>query len=162
MMLSRKSAADMFLSFEGRLDRERWLGGVAVLVVVLLVAHGVTSRLTETGFITGAARDAARTFVQVFLLFPWTALDWKRFHDHGRPGTLALICPGLFVLSRLRDAITGAPGDDVGSVILGLVQIGVALWLAYVLAYRAGSPGPNRFGPPPAPPPAPPFAKDVP
>jgi uncharacterized membrane protein YhaH (DUF805 family) len=147
----RMSAADMFLTFEGRLDRERWLGAVALLIGVLVATHLATWRLAEAGLIGGRARDAARVFVQVFLLVPWTALDWKRFHDLGAPGPLALICPGLFVASRAWDGLAPA-GDEIVRTTLSVAQGLVALWLAYALAYLAGSPEPNSHGAPPGPP----------
>ncbi len=139
------SAADLFLSFEGRLDRERWLGAVALLLAVLVATHLATWRLAEAGLIGGPARDAVRVAAQAFLLVPWTALDWKRFHDLGHPGPLALVCPGLFALSRLWDA-AGPEGEEVVRTGLSLAQGIVALWLAYALAYLAGSPEPNPYG----------------
>ena len=146
-----RSAADMFLSFEGRLDRERWLGGVALLIVVVLAAHFATWRLVQAGIIGPMTRDGLRIFVQVFVLVPWTALDWKRFHDLGQPGPLALVCPGLYVVSRAWDApaLAGLPCHEAVGAALSAAQIVVALWLAYALAYLAGSPEPNSYGAPP-------------
>ncbi len=143
-----RSAADMFLSFEGRLDRERWLGGVALLILMVLAAHFTTWRLERAGMIGPTARDGIRIFVQVFVLVPWTAMDWKRFHDLGQPGSLALICPGLYVVSRAWDApaLAGLPGHEAVGAALSMAQIAVALWLAYALAYLAGSPEPNPYG----------------
>ncbi|KAA2244354.1 DUF805 domain-containing protein [Salinarimonas soli] len=153
----RPSAADIFLSFEGRLDRERWLGGVALLVLVVTGTFLATWRLAEAGLIGGTAREALRVFVQVFVLVPWTAMDWKRFHDLGHPGPLALICPGLYAGSRAWDTAVpaGLPGHEAVSAALSWLQVAVALWLAYALAYLAGSPEPNPYGAPPGPPSAP-------
>jgi Protein of unknown function (DUF805) len=94
-------SADAFLSFAGRLDRERWRVAVALLILANLATVGLTWWLTAQGLLPPAGRDRARLFVQVFTLVPWLAIDWKRFHDPGRPGALALICPGLYGASRL-------------------------------------------------------------
>ncbi|HYF56443.1 MAG TPA: DUF805 domain-containing protein [Salinarimonas sp.] len=147
----RGSAVDLFLGFEGRLDRERWLGAVALLLGLLLAAHLLTWQLAEAGRIGASGREAARVAVQAFLLVPWTALDWKRFHDLGQPGALALICPGLFAVSRLWDGI-GPMDDEMVRTALSVAQGVVALWLALTLAYRAGTPAPNPYGVPPGPP----------
>jgi uncharacterized membrane protein YhaH (DUF805 family) len=144
------SAADVFLSFEGRLERERWLGAVALLVALMLAGHFALGELASRGVILPASAESARLFLRASLLAPWIALDWKRFHDRGRTGALALICPGLFVTSQAIDhpALAGAMRDAV-AVLLSWSQLLVALWLVYALAYARGDAGDNRFGPPP-------------
>ena len=82
-------AADIFLSFEGRLDRERWLGAAALFVTLVLATYAATWLLARNGAISFSAREATRTFVQIALLVPWFALDWKRFQDLGVSGRWA-------------------------------------------------------------------------
>jgi len=148
------NAADVFLSLDGRLDRERWLGGVALLVLMIAATHAATWQAAAHGLMDGRTRDMARAFVQAFALAPWAALDWKRFHDIGRPGSLALVCPGLYAASRIWDApalAALAPGHAAVAAALSWTQVLVSVWLAYALACLAGSPGPNAYGPPPRP-----------
>ena len=142
-------SADVFLSFAGRLDRERWRAAVALLVFANLAAVGLTWWLTAQGLRSPAGRDRARLFVQAFTLVPWLAVDWKRFHDRGRPGALALICPGLYGASRLWEApavAAHAPAHGAIETLLSWAQLGVALWLTYALALASGTEGPNVYG----------------
>ena len=104
-------AADIFLSFEGRLDRERWLGAAALFVTLVLATYAATWLLARNGAISFGAREAIRTFVQIALLVPWFALDWKRFHDLGVSGRWAMICP-----SPIIGAILEWPSSRRGSV----------------------------------------------
>jgi len=145
-------SADLFLSFEGRLDRERWRRAAGLFVLVNLVTVGLTWWLMAQGLLSSAGRDRARVFVQISTLVPWLALDWKRFQDRGRPGRLALICPSLYAASRLWEAPTvaaHAPAHDLVEALLSLAQLGVALWLIYALAIASGTEGPNPYGPDP-------------
>ena len=145
-------SADVFLSFKGRLDRERWRAAVALFILVNLATVGLTWWLTARGFLSPAGRDRARIFVQVFTLVPWLAVDWKRFQDRGQPGRLALICPGLYGASRLWEAsivTVHVPAHGAIEALLSWVQFGVALWLIYALALASGTEGPNVYGPDP-------------
>ncbi|HEX8168002.1 MAG TPA: DUF805 domain-containing protein [Beijerinckiaceae bacterium] len=146
-------SADVFLSFRGRLDRERWLGAAALIVAVVVAAYGGTWLLARNGAISAGAREAVRAFVQTALLAPWLALDWKRFHDLGRSGRWAVICPGLIILARVWawpavEARAG-PAHEVVAAAIAWAQLAVAAWLAYALAYRQGDEGPNAYGPDP-------------
>ena len=117
-------AADIFLSFEGRLDRERWLGAAALFVTLVLATYAATWLLARNGAISFAAREAIRTFVQIALLVPWFALDWKRFQDLGVSGRWAMICPSLIIVSRILEwpsveARIGAAHAALGSALPG-------------------------------------------
>jgi uncharacterized membrane protein YhaH (DUF805 family) len=146
-------SGEIFLSFEGRLDRERWLGAAGLFVAIVVATYLATWALARHGAISPALREAIRSFVQIALLVPWFALDWKRFHDIGRSGRWAMICPSLIILSRLWEwpAVATRAGPAHAAVGLGIAwaQLAVVGWLAYVLAYRAGDPGPNAYGPAP-------------
>jgi uncharacterized membrane protein YhaH (DUF805 family) len=105
----------------------------------------------------GAISPGARAFVQVALLVPWFALDWKRFHDLGMPGRWAMVCPGLVVLARAWawppveswvETRAGTAHETVGAAV-AWAQLAVAAWLAYALACRQGDEGPNAYGPDP-------------
>jgi uncharacterized membrane protein YhaH (DUF805 family) len=143
-------SGEIFLSFEGRLDRERWLGAAGLLAALVVATYLATWLAWRGSALSFGAREAMRSFVQVALLVPWFALDWKRFHDLGRSGAWAVICPALIVLSRIWDwpalaARVGAAHAAAG-VALSWLQLAVAVWLAYALAYRQGTQGPNAYG----------------
>ena len=145
-------SSDVFLSFEGRLDRERWRAAAGAFVLINLAALGLTWWLTARGLLSPAGRDRARIFVQVFTLVPWLAIDWKRFQDRGRPGRLALICPSLYLASRLWETpsvAAHAPAHEAITALLSWAHFGVALWLVYALAMADGTDGPNAYGPDP-------------
>lgn len=146
-------SADVFLSFEGRLDRERWLGAAALFVATVVATYLATWLLAHRGAISWRAAEAVRTFVQIALLAPWFTLDWKRFRDLGRSGRWAMVCPSLIMLSRAWSwpavaARAGAAHEPVAAA-LAWAQLAVALWLAYALACRPGQEGPNAYGPDP-------------
>ena len=147
-------SADVFLSLEGRLDRERWLGAAALFVTLTVATYAATWALARQGLIGPGAREAIRAFVGVFLLVPWLTLDWKRFQDLGLSGRWALLCPGLLVAARLWDwpalaARVGPSRHEAVASALAWAQLAVAAALVYPLALRAGTAGPNRYGPDP-------------
>jgi uncharacterized membrane protein YhaH (DUF805 family) len=146
-------SGEIFLSFEGRLDRERWLGAAGLFAALVIATYLATWLLWRNGALSFGACEAIRTFVQIALLVPWFALDWKRFHDLGQSGRWAMICPSLIILSRVWGwpavaARAGSLHEPVGTA-MGWAQLAVAAWLAYALAYRRGTPGPNAYGPVP-------------
>src|SRR3954451_21377150 len=118
----RVRSGDIFLSFAGRLDRERWLGAAALFAAIVIATFAATWLLTSSGWISLASRDGLRAFVQVTLLVPWLTLDWKRFQDLGHSGAWAVICPSLIVLSRLWErpwiaARAGAPHETIATAL---------------------------------------------
>lgn len=142
-------SGDLFLSFEGRLDRERWLGAVSLFVAVVVATTVATWLAARAGWIGPAAVRGTRAFVGVGLLVPWLALDWKRFQDLDMPGRWALLCPSLVVAGHVLDLPeTAARVRAAGTIrdTLAWVQLALAAWLAYTLACRRGSEGPNRYG----------------
>jgi uncharacterized membrane protein YhaH (DUF805 family) len=146
-------AADLLLSFDGRVDRARWLKCVAAILALIVGAYVLAGYLHGAGAIGAAARDAIRIFVSTALVLPWLALDWKRFHDLGRQGAWAVLCPGLHALSRLWDlpnVAAAAPAHHAVRVLLSGGQLLLALVLIYLLAFLPGTPGDNAYGPDPS------------
>jgi uncharacterized membrane protein YhaH (DUF805 family) len=140
---------DIFLSFEGRLDRERWLGAAALLVTLVVAVYAMTWLLVRSDAIAARSSEAIRVFAQMALLAPWLPLDWKRFHDLDLAGGWAVLCPSLIVVGRTLEwpAIgERVPARDLVETSASWVQLGLAATLAYLLAYRRGTQGPNRYG----------------
>ena len=109
----------VFLSFQGRLNRQPfWIA----TLVLWLVSMGVTF---VTSILFGS-QSAVTTFVQavvaLVLLIPSLAVAVKRYHDRNKPGWWILI---VFI------------------PIIGLV------WYIVELGFLPGTPGPNRYGPDP-------------
>jgi uncharacterized membrane protein YhaH (DUF805 family) len=74
----------LFLSSEGRINRQRFWSGILVVEVVQLLVAGIL------GTIFGAS---SLTFIiaSLFLLYPSLNLGIKRFHDRGKSGWWVLI-----------------------------------------------------------------------
>lgn len=144
--------AELFLSNEGRLDRERWLGAVAALLLGIVAVTLLSWMLHRHGWIGAGARDRLRLFVGAAFAVMWVILDWKRFQDRGLPGLCALACPGLYALSALLAMLGIArqvPLHDFVTLYLGCAQFGVAVWYTIDLARLDGTPGANAYGPDP-------------
>lgn len=141
---------EVFLSFEGRLDRDRWLLAAGVLLLANVAAFSLSWWLEGRGAIGAGARDTIRACVAVFTMVPWAAIDWKRMHDIDQPGRLALVCPALFVAARIWElpAVAALVPGMHGTVeeLIAWAQFFLALFLAYAYIFITGTPGPNRFG----------------
>ena len=144
--------ADLFLSPDGRLDRERWLGAVALLIALLAAASIATWLLEARGALGPGSGERVRAFLFAATMAPWTMIDWKRFQDRDMPGTWALLCPGLHAASLvaaspwLAGTALARPGF---ALYLSCLQLGIAVWYVYELAWCEGMPGQNRYGPDP-------------
>jgi uncharacterized membrane protein YhaH (DUF805 family) len=139
---------ELFLSFEGRLSRERWLGAVAFLIGIIVCGVAITQVLFWTGALTPSTRDKIRIFIWFMLVIPWLALDWKRFHDRGKSGAYALACPlaqMLYLALSLPVLASYAATAPLLKLTLTL-QLSIALWYAYDLAYRQGDVDTNVYG----------------
>jgi uncharacterized membrane protein YhaH (DUF805 family) len=139
---------ELFLSFEGRLSRERWLGAVAFLVALIVCGVVITQLLFWAGILTASTRDKIRIFIWFMLVIPWLALDWKRFQDRGRSGAYALACPLAQILYLALSLPLLAPYAATAPLIklILTLQLSIAFWYAYDLAYRQGDVGVNAYG----------------
>ncbi len=136
---------DLFLSFEGRLNRERWLGAVMFLVALFIIISLISLVLDNINVISRLNAERVRIFTWVVLMVPWLVIDWKRFHDRGKWGVCALACP-------LGQALyAGAMHSSISStspllLMITFMQIIIAAWYIYDLAYCVGESGANRYG----------------
>jgi uncharacterized membrane protein YhaH (DUF805 family) len=109
-----------YLSPEGRVDRKQWwLRFVLPVFVITLVLALVDKALGTYNPEAGVGTLSA--LFALAALVPAIFIYIKRFHDRDKSGWWVLI---------------------------GLVPIIGALWLLIELGFLAGTPGPNRFGPP--------------
>lgn len=140
---------EIFLSTDGRLDRERWLGAVAFLLTTMAFVWVMTWMMHRHGLVSAMSRDKTRLFIWAALAVMWVIADWKRFQDRGLMGACALACPGLYVASRLVEMPRIAaviPADEFVLLYLGCAQFGVAVWYAIDLAWLEGTQGDNAYG----------------
>jgi uncharacterized membrane protein YhaH (DUF805 family) len=109
-----------YLSAAGRVDRKQWwLRFIAPVVAVTLVLLLLDVALGT--FDHEAGIGLLSGLFNLIVLVPAIMVYIKRFHDRDKSGWWLLI---------------------------GLVPILGALWLLIELGFLAGTPGPNRFGPP--------------
>lgn len=109
-----------YLSADGRVNRQQWW---LRLIVPVLVIELVLS-FVDVAIGTYDARAGGGVLSGLFalaVLIPAIIVYIKRFHDRDKSGWWVLI---------------------------GLVPLIGQLWLLIELGFLAGTPGPNRFGPP--------------
>jgi len=95
------------------------------------------------------------TMLSVILL---AAAVVRRLHDSGRSGVwgllpLPFLTAGMVMMPRLFDQFAAGPEPDLGiffAVFLNNLAYLAALGVLIVLLALRGTPGENRFGPPPA------------
>jgi uncharacterized membrane protein YhaH (DUF805 family) len=149
----------LFFSADGRIGRQAfWIG-----FLILLGAGVVLGWIPLLGIVVSLA-----------LIYPWTCLFAKRFHDMGKSGWFALIpiaAPAVLFTIALAMGIGGIVSGAVlsdkvsedaaaGPVLAGIggallfMSLGFLVWLGGTIWAGAtpGDPGPNRYGPPPPPP----------
>jgi uncharacterized membrane protein YhaH (DUF805 family) len=136
----------LYLSTEGRIGRaEFWIGLLLLAVVVIVVTLIIMG-------LFGALSLTSHLLVFIFELaiaYPCYALFAKRFQDRGRPGTYAAIPIGIFLLIALF-TLLGLTGTETApnafGMVLGFVDLVVAIWILIDLGIMPGTPGPNEFG----------------
>ena len=153
---------DTYFTFKGRLNRKSyWMRTLAIaglwLVVVILMVLASFTAFAAGGF--GVASVLVKIFYIAFVVVTtWVsvALAARRLHDCGLSGwwQLVLYVPALLVSSVTPLAQQAGFGNafivvQTVSLILALVSIFALIWLLYVLGFRKGSVGENRFGPDP-------------
>ena len=144
----------LFLSANGRIGRQSFWIGVAILFVAGMVLNFIP--------IIGQLAALALTYC-------WVCVYSKRLHDFGKTGWLAAV-PFVLVLlfailgmmsvggmaamgafSGSEDAMAGAAMGGMGvmalaSMLIGLLALAFLLWVGLT----PGDAGPNRYGEPPA------------
>lgn len=142
----------LFLSPEGRIGRQQfWIGWA-----ILLVAGFVLGMVPVLGQIIG-----------LLLIYPNVCVYSKRLHDMGKTAWLQLIPYAVFLVSMIVGvfavgwgavvgAFTGAESAAGMGALAGLGLFGLLMVLSALVAFgfliwigaTPGEPGQNRFGPP--------------
>jgi uncharacterized membrane protein YhaH (DUF805 family) len=120
---------DLFFSASGRLSRNRFLIGAAVLIGIAAVYEASVNPVPH--WLTG-------WLVYPALLYSGACVLSKRLHDRGRSGWWAALV--LFALVAVWPTPHG-----FGVLIFTLILI----WAAVELGVMQGEAGQNRFGPSP-------------
>lgn len=118
---------DLFLSFNGRINRQKWwLGSLAVMVtlvvlmMILMFALGGGMTVGPDGQLQGGgAITVVSIIVYLAALWPSLALQVKRWHDRDKSGWWVLI---------------------------NLVPFIGGIWALVECGFLEGTKGPNKFG----------------
>jgi uncharacterized membrane protein YhaH (DUF805 family) len=135
--------AYLFNSFHGRIGRQSFWIGVAVLTVAQFVAYIVAEAIQG---------DRLSAIVDLAFTYPELAIAVKRAHDRNLPLWLLII---LFVSNGVIDLLgllgwTGTPEEPSSPVMFAFVVFFILLIALLVeLGFRRGTPGPNQYGPDP-------------
>ena len=147
-----QDARFLFLSFEGRIGRFEFWGGLAVVLAAALLVQALVA------WFYGASGEPPLGHVLLSfpfyfaLLWPLAALGAKRFHDRGRPGWLGLVARGPPYLQTIAETFhftetsEGATGLGLA---LSVITLACLLGAIIELGFLAGEEDANRFGPPP-------------
>jgi uncharacterized membrane protein YhaH (DUF805 family) len=135
--------AYLFTGFNGRIGRQTFWSGLAILIVTEIVVHRAIDSLFN---------ERMTAIVDLAFAYPEFALLGKRAQDRDLPLILVGGFLGMSVLMNFLSLIglAGTP-DQPASPYMVLVL----LWLVYAVAllidlgFRRGTPGPNRHGPDP-------------
>src|SRR5215472_135662 len=131
----------LFTSFNGRISRQPFWIGVAILAVVEIAGQQLASRFEG---------DTVSTVLDLAFTYPEFALSVKRANDRNlSPWVLGL----FFAINVALDLFTLLNGpidtnNETNRLILVPFAV-LALVLIVELGFRRGTEGPNRYGPDP-------------
>jgi uncharacterized membrane protein YhaH (DUF805 family) len=131
----------LFTSFNGRISRQPFWIGVAILAVVEIAGQQLASRFEG---------DTVSTVLDLAFTYPEFALSVKRANDRDlSPWVLGL----FFAINVALDLFTLLNGpidtnNETNRLILVPFAV-LALVLIVELGFRRGTEGPNRYGPDP-------------
>ena len=111
-----------YLSAEGRVNRKQWWLKLVLPVTVISMALVFVDMATG-GYDPELGVGLFSGIFALLALVPAIMVYIKRFHDRDKSGWWVLIA---------------------------LIPLIGAIWILVELGFLAGTPGPNRFGPPPA------------
>jgi uncharacterized membrane protein YhaH (DUF805 family) len=142
----------LLLGFDGRISRQQFWIGFAVLTAAELIAR--------LGFGVPFFPSALKPFpvrlteaaIELVTLYPTAALVVKRLHDRDQPGIHAAWLIGIALIVLVTDLI--GLTDDPNNVtwldwVLAFFAIGIGLAFLIELGFRRGTHGENRYGPDP-------------
>lgn len=162
----------LFTSFEGRIGRQQFWIGVAVMVVASIILSFVLSSIFGGGALgttlgetvspgelmrANSASGWASLITIALLSYPFLALALKRRHDRGSEGRTIKIYLGVTILLVLMQTFgigysvqnfAGVqmvmPGALTGAIGIGVGLLG--LYLLVVMGFLRGDDGPNSYG----------------
>jgi len=154
----------LLFSFRGRINRSQyWFGTLLVtfgnfagqVLIQVLSANSAAAAKTLAEKL-GAYAGASALLLPLSIAAFWASLavQWKRFHDRGRPGWLSLI-PLFVMIMMITSVVTDVMGGVEPMVILNnvlpyfwiIVLMGLAMFVD--LGCLPSQDEPNKYGDPP-------------
>jgi uncharacterized membrane protein YhaH (DUF805 family) len=152
----------LLFGFKGRINRLQYWGGtigvgvVGGFLMVAVVFGTIFPAMGNKAALGGALGFMALAIMVIFSALGWSglSLQWKRFHDRGRPGYLAMLpmlvaVPAMF--SLIGHIVSGAPPEAAMMALQPYVMVSslINLWFFIDLGCLGGVNGPNKYGDPP-------------
>ena len=135
--------AYLFSSFEGRISRQTFWIGVALLVVAELAAYLIAEALQG---------DRLSAIIDLAFIYPEFAVAVKRTHDRDLPiWILIVFFAGEAVLDLLTVLELAGSMEEPSLLSLAIAVPFTVLLVALLieLGFRRGTVGPNQYGPDP-------------
>ena len=154
--------AFIWLHFTGRIGRRTWLIFAASIAILEYGAELVLRRAFRwpapavgpgSPLLPAYLGDEISLLSALIFLWPALAIDIKRWHDLDITGwaVLAMYAPALPLYGLAFASAGGTMDYPNQKAVAFLYLFGLAVLVYFIiLAARKGTPGPNRYGPPPA------------
>jgi len=130
-------------SFDGRISRQTFWIGIAVLLVAEITAHLAAEAIQG---------DRLRAIVDLAFTYPEFAIAAKRAHDRDLPIWILIVFFGggaVLDLLTVLDLTGSTEQPSVLSLFIAVPFTVLLVALMIELGLRRGTIGPNRFGPDP-------------
>jgi uncharacterized membrane protein YhaH (DUF805 family) len=135
--------AYLFSSFEGRISRQTFWIGVAILVVAELAAYLIAEALQG---------DRLSAIIDLAFIYPEFAVGVKRIHDRDLPVWILIVFFGGEAVLDLLTVLELAGSMDQPSLLSLAIAVPFTVLLVALLielGFRRGTVGPNQYGPDP-------------
>lgn len=153
---------DLLFSFDGRMPRSHYWGGIILLSVLAFAIAMVTVLLFVNEDVPFSAKTLVRmnSLIGLCMLYCGAALMTKRVKDRDRPLWLVkvfllpyglMLVGEIFGITASHEVIHGAfvrTSTSIGTV-LETVNFCVMLWALIELGFMRGTDGDNQWGPDP-------------
>jgi|SRR5690348_3639523 uncharacterized membrane protein YhaH (DUF805 family) len=135
--------AYLFTSFEGRISRQTFWTGVAILVVAELAAYLIAEALQG---------DRLSAIIDLAFIYPEFAVAVKRTHDRDLPVWILFVFFGAEAVLDFLTVLELAGTIDQPSLLSLAIAVPFTVLLVALLielGFRRGTVGPNQYGPDP-------------
>jgi uncharacterized membrane protein YhaH (DUF805 family) len=127
---------ELFLNFDGRINRSKYWLGVCINIGLVLVASFFFDMADYLGVLV-----ALVAFLAAFALC--IPIGIKRLHDRDKSGWWLLL---FYVAPAVLDWISRLTEAFVPASLIGLVGLGISVWTLVELGFLPGTDGTNHYG----------------